>query len=166
MIAKVLIDNASKDLNKVYDYLLKKEDESTDLLGKRVLINFGNGKGRSVEGIIVKVVNESIDQSLKRNPKLKTIEEILDKESYIDSSDRILPNMSYCKNTKDRHLKAFLRYINLYGDYDNINFNSLYTIRNNTIFEKPVDVNAGYAIKDLSVFMNNEDITSEVYDND
>jgi len=78
MIAKVLIDNSNKKLNKVYDYLVKPEDEERVDIGKRVLVNFGNGKGRSVEGIIVKVILESGDE------KLKYITEILDTESYID----------------------------------------------------------------------------------
>lgn len=82
MIAKVLIDNAAKKLNKVYDYLLKPEDELNAEIGKRVLVNFGNGKGRSVEGIIVKLVKDEIlDTS-----KLKYITEILDSESYIDEN--------------------------------------------------------------------------------
>lgn len=78
MIAKVLIDNSNKKLNKVYDYLVKPEDELNAEIGKRVLVNFGNGKGRSIEGIIVKIILESSDK------KLKYITEILDTESYID----------------------------------------------------------------------------------
>jgi len=82
VVAKVLIDNATKKLNKVYDYLLKPEDEANAEVGKRVLVNFGNGKGRSVEGIIVKLIlDEHVDTS-----KLKYITEILDTESYIDEN--------------------------------------------------------------------------------
>lgn len=82
MIAKVLIDNTNKKLNKVYDYLLKPEDEIYAEIGKRVLINFGNGKGRSVEGIIVKLVLDG-DET---NPKLKYISQILDSESYLNEN--------------------------------------------------------------------------------
>lgn len=80
MIAKVLIDNSNKKLNKVYDYLIKFEDEQSAQVGKRVLVNFGNGKGRSVEGIIVKLINTQEDA----NSKLKYITQILDSESYLD----------------------------------------------------------------------------------
>lgn len=81
MIAKVLIDNANKKLNKVYDYLVKDEFIGQAEVGKRVLVNFGAGKGRAIEGIIVKLIenNENIH-------KLKYIEEILDTESYIDEN--------------------------------------------------------------------------------
>lgn len=84
MIAKVLIDNANQKLNKVYDYLLKPEDEIEAQIGKRVLVNFGSGKGRNVEGIIVKLIEDKdMDSS-----KLKHIQEILDTESYLDE-DRL-----------------------------------------------------------------------------
>lgn len=82
MIAKVLIDNNTKKLNKVYDYLIKSEDIENAEIGKRVLVNFGNGKGRSVEGIIVKL----IENSNESNKKLKYISEILDSESYLSEN--------------------------------------------------------------------------------
>jgi len=82
MIAKVLIDNAIKKLNKVYDYCLNPEDEEKAEIGKRVLVNFGNGKGRSIEGIIVKLE----DSENKDISKLKHITQILDTESYIDEN--------------------------------------------------------------------------------
>ena len=84
MIAKVLIDNNAKKLNKVYDYLVKDEDKNNVEIGKRVLVNFGNGKGRSVEGIIVKLVLDGNES----DKKLKYITEILDSESYINE-DRL-----------------------------------------------------------------------------
>ena len=82
MIAKVLIDNNTKKLNKVYDYLLKVEDIENAEVGKRVLVNFGSGKGRSVEGIIVKIIHAG-DES---NKKLKYVSQILDSESYLDEN--------------------------------------------------------------------------------
>ena len=82
MIAKVLIDNTNKKLNKVYDYLLKPEDREAAEVGKRVLVNFGNGKGRSIEGIIVKLISDG-DET---NPKLKCISQILDSESYLNEN--------------------------------------------------------------------------------
>lgn len=83
LIAKVLIDTATKKLNKVYDYLLNSDQESEAEIGKRVLVNFGKGSGRSVEGIIVKLVEKQKDQDIS---KLKCITEILDTESYIDEN--------------------------------------------------------------------------------
>lgn len=82
MIAKVLIDNTNKKLNKVYDYLIKPEDENEAEIGKRVLVNFGQGKGRENEGVIVKLILDS-DES---NAKLKYVSQILDSESYLDES--------------------------------------------------------------------------------
>ena len=77
-----MYDNTNKKLNKVYDYLLKPEDEEKVEIGKRVLVNFGNGKGRSVEGIIVKLVLAGDEN----NSKLKYISQILDSESYLDEN--------------------------------------------------------------------------------
>jgi len=80
MIAKVLIDNTNKKLNKVYDYLINPEDEESAEVGKRVLVNFGKGKGRSLEGIIVKLVSNGDETT----SKLKSVSQILDGESYLD----------------------------------------------------------------------------------
>ena len=80
MIAKVLVNTAIKKLNKVYDYLIPEQLVSKAQVGMRVNINFGNGKGRQIEGIIVKL--EKIDDLEGR--KLKYIDEILDTESYLD----------------------------------------------------------------------------------
>lgn len=83
MVAKVLIDNTSHKLNKVYDYMIKKEDEMLACVGKRVKINFGAGKGSYREGIIVKLIEESECDKLD---KLKYIDEILDAESFLDET--------------------------------------------------------------------------------
>lgn len=83
MIAKVLIDNSAHKLNKVYDYLLTEEQISKAEVGKRVLINFGQGKGKAREGIIVKLLNDD-EYEAKDNIKLKYLEEILDAESFLD----------------------------------------------------------------------------------
>lgn len=85
MIAKVLVDNTSNKLNKVYDYALKKEDENEAQIGKRVLINFGNGRGKDKEGIIVKLILDE-DYGNDKIGKLKYITKILDSESYLDES--------------------------------------------------------------------------------
>ena len=80
MIAKVLIDNNVSKLNKVYDYFVKPEDYDKVEIGKRVLVNFGLGKGKNNEGIIVKLENIDSDK------KLKHIEEILDEKSYLNEN--------------------------------------------------------------------------------
>lgn len=81
MIVKVLINTSVKKLNKVYDYGVKDEDISNISIGKRVKINFGRGKDRFEEGIIVKIEDESYNPEFK----LKYIDEILDEISYIDT---------------------------------------------------------------------------------
>lgn len=81
MIAKVLVSRSIKKLNKVYDYLVPEELEGQAEIGKRVNVNFGNGKGNQIEGIIVKL-EDDIDT---KDRKLKYIDEILDSESYLDS---------------------------------------------------------------------------------
>lgn len=82
MIVKVLINTSVKKLNKVYDYSVKEEDISNISIGKRVKINFGRGKDRFEEGIIVKIEDDSYNPKFK----LKDIDEILDEISYIDSA--------------------------------------------------------------------------------
>lgn len=79
MIVKVLIDTPVKKLNKVYDYLVPKEFEDKIDIGKRVLINFGRGKGNNIFGIIVKVINEDTNTL-----KLKYIIDVVDSKSYIN----------------------------------------------------------------------------------
>jgi len=87
MVVKVLLDTSIKKLNKVYDYLIPKELESGTEIGKRVLVNFGRGKGQSLTGIIVKMLSEDETKSIEINKaKLKEIEEILDASSYIDDN--------------------------------------------------------------------------------
>lgn len=81
MIAKVLVDTSIKSLNRIYDYLIPKELEAEIEVGKRVHINFGNGKGQEKEGIIVKLEDSPEDIF-----KLKAITSVLDKESYIDEN--------------------------------------------------------------------------------
>lgn len=81
MIAKVLIDMSVKKLNRVYDYLVPKEMEDSLKVGMRVNVNFGTGKGREIEGIVVKLDNETSIEGRK----LKSILQVLDNESYLDS---------------------------------------------------------------------------------
>lgn len=59
------------------------EDESKAEIGKRVKVNFGQGKGSEREGIIVKLLQ---DTECDKLDKLKYIEEILDAESFLDET--------------------------------------------------------------------------------
>lgn len=81
MVLKILIESTSYKLNRVYDYYIEDEE---GLLGKRVLINFGMGKGRNIEGVIVKVIED--ENYTKDISKLKRVIEVLDQESYIDEN--------------------------------------------------------------------------------
>ncbi len=74
MVARILIDSSVKGINKVFDYKVPEELISQAEIGKRVLINFGNGRGRKDEGIIVKLQ----DNPSKEGMRLKKISEILD----------------------------------------------------------------------------------------
>lgn len=80
MIAKVLVNTSVKKLNRVYDYLVPEEMLGNLKVGMRVNVNFGNGKGKQIEGVVVKL--ESDENS--KYDKLKYISELLDTESYLD----------------------------------------------------------------------------------
>lgn len=80
MIAKVLVNTSVKKLNRVYDYLVPEEMLENLKVGMRVNVNFGNGKGKQIEGVVVKL--ESDEKS--KYDKLKYISELLDTESYLD----------------------------------------------------------------------------------
>ena len=81
MVARILIDSSVKGINKVFDYKVPKELENLACIGKRVLINFGNGRGRKDEGIIVKLQ----DKPSKEGMRLKNISEILDENPVVTS---------------------------------------------------------------------------------
>lgn len=80
MVAKILVNTSIRKLNRVYDYLVPDELLDKVQVGMRVNVNFGNGKGKQVEGIIVKL--DSTETS--KYDKLKYIDELLDTESYLD----------------------------------------------------------------------------------
>lgn len=74
MVARILIDSSVKGINKVYDYKVPEDKIDEAQVGKRVLVNFGNGRGRKDEGIIVKLQ----EKPSKEGMRLKYISEILD----------------------------------------------------------------------------------------
>ena len=81
MIVKVLINTSVKTLNKVYDYKVKEDMIYNISIGKRVKVSFGRGKDRFIEGIIVKIEEDTYNPEFK----MKYIDEILDEISYIDT---------------------------------------------------------------------------------
>lgn len=74
MVARILIDSSVKGINKVYDYKVPEDKIDEAQVGKRVLVNFGNGRGRKDEGIIVKLQ----EKPSKEGMRLKYISKILD----------------------------------------------------------------------------------------
>ncbi|MEG0073413.1 MAG: primosomal protein N' [Clostridia bacterium] len=80
MVARILIDSSVKGINKVFDYLIPAQDEEFACIGKRVLINFGQGKGREEEGIIVAIS----DKPSKEGMRLKKVQKILDTYPVVD----------------------------------------------------------------------------------
>lgn len=80
MIAKVLIDSTARMLNKVYNYKVPENLECMVEIGKRVYVNFGQGKGTETEGIIVKLEENQVETKYK----LKSILDILDTENYLN----------------------------------------------------------------------------------
>ena len=81
MIVKILINTSVKTLNKVYDYKAPDDMICNISIGKRVKISFGRGKDRFIEGIIVKIEDDTYNPEFK----MKYIDEILDEISYIDN---------------------------------------------------------------------------------
>ena len=61
-------------------------------------------------------MSTSMDSTLPEN-----ILESTDYESYINSEDKLLPNLSYCEDEFHHHFKHFFHDISLYGDIETIN---------------------------------------------
>lgn len=79
MVVKVLVDNPVMKLNKVYDYVVPEDLTENIDIGKRVVVNFGRGKGKDIYGVIVK-----IEENVEDISKLKEIKSIVDSKSYLD----------------------------------------------------------------------------------
>ncbi|MEG0872782.1 MAG: primosomal protein N' [Clostridia bacterium] len=88
MIAKILINTSIKSLNKVYDYKVPEKLEESASIGKRVEVSFGRSRNSTEEGLIVKLVDEELQQESSKKYKLKEIISILDDISYINE-DRL-----------------------------------------------------------------------------
>lgn len=83
MVVKVLVDNPVMKLNKVYDYIVPKDLENNIEIGKRVLVNFGRGKGKEIYGVIVKIEKEEQKEEIS---KLKEITDVVDSKSFLPLS--------------------------------------------------------------------------------
>ncbi|MDD4070258.1 MAG: primosomal protein N' [Candidatus Izemoplasmatales bacterium] len=77
MIAQVLVDVKSKNVNKTYDYLVPETFMGFLELGARVVVPFGN---RAVMGFVLGFLEDS-----EYSKKLKSISKVLDIESFLTS---------------------------------------------------------------------------------
>ncbi|HOO43827.1 MAG TPA: hypothetical protein PKU69_02035, partial [Bacillota bacterium] len=75
MIAKILVDIKSKNVDKTYDYIIPQKIERILEIGARVIVPFGN---RNIMGFCLEIAENSDYQ----NP-LKEIVSVLDVESYL-----------------------------------------------------------------------------------
>ena len=138
MIVKVLINTSVKTLNKVYDYKVKDDMMFNISIGKRVKVSFGRGKDRFVEGIIVKIEDDTYNPEFK----MKYIDEVLDEISYIDNI-----KLKLCK------WMAYMYFCNVYDTLklmlppgtNNINSNKTLKAKQETV----VNLN-----KDMSEILN------------
>lgn len=64
MIAKIIVDNKSKQVDKPFDYLVPKELEDKIKIGSRVLVPFSSGN-REIEGFCVGTADTSDSKRLK-----------------------------------------------------------------------------------------------------
>ena len=64
MIAKIIVDNKSKQVDKPFDYLVPKELEGKIKIGSRVLVPFSSGN-REIEGFCVGTADTSDSKRLK-----------------------------------------------------------------------------------------------------
>ncbi|QLY40046.1 primosomal protein N' [Hujiaoplasma nucleasis] len=76
MFAKVLVDVKSKNVDKMYDYLIPKKYENILTLGSRVIVPFGS---RQVMGYCL-----GISEHSEYHKELKSIERLVDLESYLN----------------------------------------------------------------------------------
>ena len=58
MFAEIILNNSSKELNKVFDYIIPERMLNTIKLGDRVLVAFGKGN-KTTQGIVTKIKKKS-----------------------------------------------------------------------------------------------------------
>lgn len=85
MIARVVVAQTVYRIDKPYDYLLQENDGKNNLVGRRVLVPFGNGSSTR-QGLIVEVTDKC-DYPID---KLKTIITILDNEPILNEEMLLL----------------------------------------------------------------------------
>jgi primosomal protein N' (replication factor Y) len=74
-IASVVIDNTSKEVDRIFEYLVPEEYEKSILPGIKVIVPFGGGN-KNIEGYIIEIKSNS-DYDIN---KLKRIIDIADDE--------------------------------------------------------------------------------------
>ena len=99
MIAKIIVDNKSKQVDKTFDYLVPKELEDKIKIGSRVLVPFSSGN-REIEGFCVGTADTSDSKRLKSiirtaNDSIGFDEdmlELIEWMSYLDIIHTIVPS--------------------------------------------------------------------------
>lgn len=102
MVAKIVINVASSNVDQEYTYSLPKELEANAKIGSRVIVNFGNST-RLVMGYILDIANDS-----EYTGELKEIEEILDYEPLIS-----MEQIELAKKIRDDAICPLIRILNL-----------------------------------------------------
>ena len=128
MIVDVLVEVQVKGLNQTFSYLIPNEFEQENLVGRRVLVPFGN---RKIEGFIVGINNKSeIDYAIKPVDCIIDKEPVLNKEmldlgkyisqktlsSLISVYQTMLPSALKAKNKKIKVREKYETYIYLLKD--------------------------------------------------
>lgn len=95
MIAEVIINSISKNLNKKFDYIIPEKIKNEILIGSRVLVPFGTKKNK--EGIVVNIKNKSkfankeiikIEDTIISEENIK-LAELMSKRYFCNVSDAI-----------------------------------------------------------------------------
>ncbi len=79
LIARVVVDQAVYHIDKPYDYLIPEFEDAQGIIGKRVLVPFGNGIGTR-QGLVI-ATSDSCDYPIN---KLKKIISLLDNEPILN----------------------------------------------------------------------------------
>ena len=124
MIAKIIVDNKSKQVDKPFDYLVPKELEGKIKIGSRVLVPFSSGN-REIEGFCVGTADTSDSKRLKSiirtaNDSIGFDEDMLELiewmhkkylASYLDIIHTIVPSGTALKTKEWRYADVLRKYL-------------------------------------------------------
>lgn len=88
MVARIIVSNTSKQVDKEYDYKIPAELEGTVKLGVRVIVPFGRGNNQ-IEGFVLGVSEDS------ETPRLKSILRVVDEVPVFD--EKMLDLIEYMR---------------------------------------------------------------------